>query len=390
MSVMKQRSTTPVSKRFTTRVSIVVAALLVATAGSLQMFNMVYADTYDDQIAALKRQISGYQDEANKLNKKADTLQNALNKLTVQRNALQVRINESEVKYKKLKSQIKKTEADIATNKEALGDTLTDIYVEGDVSPIVMIAGSDNISETLNNLEYHDSVRDQLVGKIQEIKDLKEKLEKQKVAVEQVLADQKTQRKQLLAKEAERRNLIAQTRGQESAYHSLMAKNNSQISKLRQEQAAYNARFTGGGGYAAGSGPACGGSYPGKWCNIPMDVVTDDWGMFNRECVSYTAWKVHADYLAGRNSRDMPYWGGIGNAYQWDDNARNAGIPVNSTPAAGAIAQTDAGPYGHVMYVESVNGNGTINISQYNVDFSGTYSYVSGISPAGLNFIHFP
>ena len=114
-----------------------------------------------------------------------------------------------------------------------------------------------------------------------------------------------------------------------------------------------------------------------------MDSMVDNWGMYNRECVSYTAWKV---YQSGRR---MPYWGGVGNANQWDDNARRAGIPVDSTPKAGDVAIKHIGYYGHAMYVESVNADGTINISQYNASYDGRYSTASHVSPAGMVFIHF-
>jgi surface antigen len=120
-----------------------------------------------------------------------------------------------------------------------------------------------------------------------------------------------------------------------------------------------------------------------------MDSVIDAWGMYNRECVSYTAFKVHQDYLAGRNNRDMPYWGGIGNANQWDNNAYAYGIPVDNNPTPGAIAVSNSGFYGHVMYVESVNGDGTFNISQYNANLDGRYSTRNNVSRAGLVFIHF-
>jgi surface antigen len=105
--------------------------------------------------------------------------------------------------------------------------------------------------------------------------------------------------------------------------------------------------------------------------------------MYNRECVSYTAFKVAA------SGRYMPYWGGYGNANQWDDNARAAGIPVDTSPRAGDVAISNRGTYGHAMYVESVNGNGTINISQYNAALDGRYSTRSGMDPSGLYFIHF-
>jgi surface antigen/uncharacterized protein YraI len=60
-----------------------------------------------------------------------------------------------------------------------------------------------------------------------------------------------------------------------------------------------------------------------------------------------------------------------GNAGDWLAEAQSGGIPTGSTPAVGAIAVflpyvAGAGQYGHVAYVEAVNGDGTITISEYN------------------------
>ena len=84
----------------------------------------------------------------------------------------------------------------------------------------------------------------------------------------------------------------------------------------------------------------------------------------------------------------MPYWGGRGNANQWPSSARADGIPVDGNPREGDVAIWDVGYYGHAMYVERVNGDGTINISQYNADWNGTFS-TNRISASGLQFIHF-
>lgn len=79
------------------------------------------------------------------------------------------------------------------------------------------------------------------------------------------------------------------------------------------------------------------------------------------------------------------------NANRWDDIARAAGLSVNHTPAAGAIFQTDAGWYGHVGYVESVNSDGSINISERN--YAGCrggvlFSTVPAGAAARFNYIH--
>lgn len=78
------------------------------------------------------------------------------------------------------------------------------------------------------------------------------------------------------------------------------------------------------------------------------------------------------------------------NANRWDDIARANGRVVNRTPSAGAIFQTDSGWYGHVGYVESVNADGSINISERN--YAGCYGVLFSTIPAGevgrFNYIH--
>lgn len=126
--------------------------------------------------------------------------------------------------------------------------------------------------------------------------------------------------------------------------------------------------------------PVSGGGYP--YANAPFpNSSVDPWGMYKRQCVSYAAWKVSA---SGRN---MPYWGGKGSAYMWDENARAAGIPVDANPRVGDVAVKNSGS-GHVMYVEAVYGDGTIKVSDYNNDGRGTYGERVR-SAAGLVFIHF-
>ena len=78
------------------------------------------------------------------------------------------------------------------------------------------------------------------------------------------------------------------------------------------------------------------------------------------------------------------------NANRWDDVARANGVLVNRTPSAGAIFQTDSGWYGHVGYVESVNADGSINVSERN--YAGCYGVLFSTIPASevgrFNYIH--
>lgn len=57
------------------------------------------------------------------------------------------------------------------------------------------------------------------------------------------------------------------------------------------------------------------------------------------------------------------YWS---DAKYWAANAANDGYQVDNNPTVGAIMQSTPGPYGHVAYVERVNGDGSILISEMN------------------------
>jgi surface antigen len=66
------------------------------------------------------------------------------------------------------------------------------------------------------------------------------------------------------------------------------------------------------------------------------------------------------------SKRSVPW---RGNAAQWWWNARAMGFAEGAVPRPGAIMVmgiSASSPYGHVAYVESVNGNGSFTISEMN------------------------
>lgn len=364
------------------RAGLAVIALLALIGGS----TLVHADQYDEQINALNQQNAAARGVLNGLQSQAGSYQEAISQLQAQIDAVQAQINANQAEQARLQQAIADAQARITLQKKYLSQDIKAMYVDGQLSTIEELATSKSFSEYVDKQEYRIAAQNKLNKAIREIAALQAELQKQKLQLDQLVESQKQQNAQLASAQAQQQQLLAYNQGQQNAYNNQIKANSSQIADLRRQQIIANSRFSGG---APGTGQACGGGYPAKWCEVPQDSVIDSWGMYNRECVSYTAFKVHMDYVLGRNSRDMPYWGGVGNANQWDDNARAAGIPVDGTPSPGAIAVSNSGFYGHVMYVESVNSNGTFNLSQYNASLDGRYSTRSGVSPSGLVFIHF-
>lgn len=110
----------------------------------------------------------------------------------------------------------------------------------------------------------------------------------------------------------------------------------------------------------------------------PDDGHIFPWG----QCTYYVAFR--------RSALGKPVtWGG--NAKSWLANARAQGVPTGSTPVPGAIVVTnDSRRYGHVAIVESVNGDGSIVVSEMNYKGLGVIDQrtISGDSRSVKGYIY--
>lgn len=363
------------------RVSVLLAAVLLLVVGVAPTFNRpAAADQFDEQIKTLQAQIDSYNDKAKDLAAQADTLNNKIAELQNQQAQLQAEIDLSNAKRDALVQQIAANEAKLKEQSGALSTTLADIYYSQQTSTLDILMNSNSVSDYVDKQTRQDALRDQITKSVNQIKAVKAQLTQQKTEVEQLLAQQQAQKNQLDASRQEQQQLLDQTQGQEANYQKMVSDNNAQITKLRAEQAAANAAKAAQYGGKVTVNGTCGGGYPAssswtdsrgvvhKWgCNYAQDNDYDPFGMYNRECVSYAAWKVYSTYGS------MPYWGGRGNAKNWLSNAVAAGIPTGTTPKVGSVAVMTGGYYGHVAWVEQVSG-GKIYISQYNYNMTGQYS----------------
>jgi surface antigen len=110
-------------------------------------------------------------------------------------------------------------------------------------------------------------------------------------------------------------------------------------------------------GYPWPAAPDCNEASIGSGC------VNDGLGFFQGQCTSWVAFRV-----AQRNGVAFSNWyAGVhwGNASEWAKVAKGVDIATNKVPATGAIGWYARG---HVSYVESVNPDGSIVISEMNID----------------------
>ncbi|HEX6462070.1 MAG TPA: CHAP domain-containing protein [Candidatus Saccharimonadales bacterium] len=338
------------------------------------------ADSYNDQINSLQGEIATYQTEQTRLHQAAATLEAALSELNNQISQAETTIAENQTRYDEFANQITLKQEDVKRKANAVGVFLRKAYLEAGITPIEMLASSRTLSDYIDREEYRARLRVRAQEGLREVKATKKLLVTEQKKVKQVLRDGKAMRDTLVKKQKDQQDLLSRTRGQEAAYQQLAIQQNSNINRLRAEQNGANQNFFAGSELIAGD-PNRGG-YPEKWYVAPQDSLVDDWGLYNRECVSYTAWKVF------QSGRRMPYFGGRGNANQWPASAQTEGITTGSTPRAGAVAIAAIGPYGHSMYVEEVRSDGKIRISEFNYHIDGTYTERI-INASGLTYIYF-
>jgi surface antigen/peptidoglycan hydrolase CwlO-like protein len=358
-------------------------ALILVAFGVVGGATIVHADQFDDQINALRDQNASAQGLLNGLESQAGSYQDTINQLQAQINAVQAQIATNQAQQASLQQQIIEVQAKIDQQKALLTEQLQSMYVDGQMTTIEQLATSKDLSDYVDKQEYQNAVQSKLTDLIGQVTALQTKLKSEKAELDQLVASEQQQNAQLASAQAQQQSMLSYNVAQQNAFNSQISANTGKIAELRRQQAILNAKYNIGDF----KGDPGNGGYPSAWANAGQDTLIDSWGMYNRECVSYTAFKVHQDYLAGKNSRDMPYWGGVGNANQWDDNARAAGIAVDDNPTPGSIAISNAGFYGHAMYVEAVNGN-QIYVQQYNQQLTGQYSEGWRYS-TGLVFLHF-
>lgn len=105
----------------------------------------------------------------------------------------------------------------------------------------------------------------------------------------------------------------------------------------------------------------------------------------NKYDYGYCTWYVYNK----RAQIGRPVGSFWGNAVTWASYARSSGYTVNNTPEVGAVLQNGGG-YGHVAFVESVGGDGSVTVSEMNYAGWNVVSTrtISAGQASGYNYIH--
>lgn len=374
------------------------SATLLAS-GVVLAFGLVFsplalAVNYQERINDLTQQNDQREDKVDDLVDEATSLEDKIDRIQSRINAIQSQINAHQAKINTLENQITDAQKELDKQRDLLGQNIRAMYLEGDISTLEMLASSRDLSDFVDKQQYRSSVQDQIGETLEKINKLKQELSEKRVTVERRLQDQEDLYAEQSARRSESSQLLSLNANQRSELDTKIKKASKKIEELKRQQALENLRLfgggegvIGGGGYPWGSakclhtGQVDGPCYNYDWAvnGSPWNWQTGGYGY--RNCTDWVSYRVGV-----ATGKFVP--SGLGNAKTWDDRAPAYGFKVSSTPKKGAAAVSNGGFYGHVMYVESVNSDGTITVSDYNRAGTGKYA-VSNISPSGLSFVYF-
>lgn len=293
-------------------------------------------------------------------NNTASLFQAKVNELSSQIASMERVILDTQAQVNELNKQIKQTQAKLKSEQEALAELLINMHFEGDAEPIQILASSNSISDLAEKQARNEVVKQQISATATNIRLAKEKLEADKAEVETLLAQQKSAKTELESKRSEQQNLVTKYQNDAAAYAAVAKEAMEAQRKAEQEEKEAHPELYSGSAYSGAN------TYPWQGdCPARQDQYMTVGG-YVCECVSYVGWKVYEFYglsLSWGNASDWDYWAGVYN------------YRVDRQPEAGAIGQDDGGLYGHVFWVESVNADGSINVTEYNNAYAtGIYS----------------
>jgi peptidoglycan hydrolase CwlO-like protein len=323
----------------------------------LLISNPLYAETaqdYQNQIDNITKQLQSNQSQQTTWAGEIAAVDAQVQVIQLQISQTSVQIDDLNNKINDLNVQIAKAEDDLTKQKALLGEYMKQMYIDGQTSQIELILTSNNFSDFVDKSQYLDTMQSNVNDTVSSINTLKSELEKSKHDVEVSLSTQVSlqqgqiaQRNAISAQEAYKATLLANSKADSTQLAN--QKNDIYLKMISLEDSHGDTAYA---GYT---------NYP--WGNPPSNPDTDDGiGYFEGECTSYVAWK--------RSTIGKPIPKAIGNGGEWGTAGHDAGYPTDSSnPQKGDVIvfpSWSVGGVGHVAYIEGVNSDGTVLISQYN------------------------
>ena len=404
----------------------------VLTLGALAP--KVSAQDFDSQINSVNSTIANINDKKAAVNATIDSLVSELSGVQTKIDATQAQKAEAQAAIDSLKSEISKLEKVIAERNERLEEQARAVQTNGARSYVDFLLNAENLSDIVNRIgvvmDLISANRDLMQQQAEDKKQVEAKEEQQQAKLaEQQKAEEELQGLQTKLNETFDKNkvLLANLSQEELAEISkrdgLVAEKETFQKRLAEEKAKAEAEAAKAAETVAAAtstpAPAASNTQAQTTAAAPAAQATAA-PAATKQSSSYTYTAgggfpaVDPSYRAALNGG---YFGQctyyvfnrmaqvgtpighsmMGNAAEWPAYARSYGYSVSNSPSAGSAIVFQQGlagadpTYGHVAFVEAVNADGSLYISEMNVQGLNVISYrtISASVAARATYIRF-
>ena len=405
----------------------------VLTLGALAP--KVSAQDFDSQINSVNSTIANINDKKAAVNATIDSLVSELSGVQTKIDATQAQKAEAQAAIDSLKSEISKLEKVIAERNERLEEQARAVQTNGARSYVDFLLNAENLSDIVNRIgvvmDLIGANRDLMQQQAEDKKQVEAKEEQQQAKLaEQQKAEEELQGLQTKLNETFDKNkvLLANLSQEELAEISkrdgLVAEKEAFQKRLAEEKAkaeAEAARIAEASRQALAAEAAKAAETVAAATSTPAPAAQATAApAATKQSSSYTYTTgggfpaVDPSYRAALNGG---YFGQctyyvfnrmaqvgtpighsmMGNAAEWPAYARSYGYSVSNSPSAGSAIVFQQGlagadpTYGHVAFVEAVNADGSLYISEMNVQGLNVISYrtISASVAARATYIRF-
>lgn len=214
-------------------------------------------DSHQTEIDKLNQEISSYQKQLTEISKQSDSLANEIKTLDITKKKLEAdikvtneKIAKTDLKLKELSEDIGQTENTIDSRKQLISSNIRKLNTIGSVSLVQMVASGKTLSETWRHADSISKFQDEIRDNVKVLSDTKVKLvatetetEKVKSELVSLKSELDDQKKIVLQNETQKKNLLNETKNQESNYVKLVAQKQALIKAFEDELRSYESQL---------------------------------------------------------------------------------------------------------------------------------------------------
>jgi peptidoglycan hydrolase CwlO-like protein len=207
-----------------TKIVLLLTFLLLLTSRGLSLNTSIFAETQEEKMERLAKEVEQYENEIKRLQSESNTLSNQIAQYDAQIRLTTLKIFETEEKILLLGGRINLIQTSMDSLTEAFNTRAKRTYKMARVGqPFMVLATATDLSEVISSFHYLRKIQEADQDLLERLDTTKIEYKEEKDEQEQLQIELERQKRALDSQKAVKANLLAVTKNDEKRYQSLLA-----------------------------------------------------------------------------------------------------------------------------------------------------------------------